>query len=77
MFSQNGHSASVRINDGIDNLASNLKAVVEQMSKQAYTVKDSASSFIAKTGQTIKEHPIAALGIAFGLGYLVVRALRR
>jgi ElaB/YqjD/DUF883 family membrane-anchored ribosome-binding protein len=81
MFSQNGHSASTRINDRIDNLATNLKSAVEQMSKQAYTAKEkasaSASSFIAKTGQAIKDHPIAAVGIAFGLGYLVMRALRR
>jgi len=77
MFSQNGHSTGVRISDGIDNLASNLKSVVEQMSKQAYSAKKNASSFVAKTGEIIKAHPIAAIGIAFGFGYLVIRALRR
>ena len=33
--------------------------------------------FIDRTGAMIKEHPIAAVTVAFGVGYIVVRIARR
>ena len=43
----------------------------------AGTVKDSAMSGIDFMGAQIKKHPIAALAIAFGVGYVVMRMVRR
>jgi len=40
-------------------------------------VKSNVASFTSKAGQAIKDHPIAALGFAFGLGYLFMRLIRR
>jgi ElaB/YqjD/DUF883 family membrane-anchored ribosome-binding protein len=84
----NGINHPETLNDRIDSLASNLKSVVDHLSTRATSFKDkaseaksyataSATSFADKTGKAIKDHPIAALGIAFGIGYLVMRLIRR
>ena len=75
MNPQNGTSTSV--NERIDTLASNLKHVVESMASRAEHAKSSATSYAAKVGKYIKDHPIAALGVAFGTGYVLTRLLRR
>lgn len=69
-------------------LESNFKNVVEILESAASSVDDKVSgakktvakgvtSFAAKAGETIKNHPIAAIGIALGVGYLVMRMIRR
>jgi hypothetical protein len=40
-------------------------------------VRDTVVSGTRKTGSLIKEHPIAALAIAFGIGYIAMRLMRR
>ena len=44
-------------------------------------VKDSVVSGtrkgVSRTGSLIKEHPIAAIAIAFGIGYIAMRVMRR
>jgi hypothetical protein len=44
---------------------------------KAGTVKDSAISGIDFMGAQIKKHPVAALAIAFGVGYVAMRLVRR
>jgi ElaB/YqjD/DUF883 family membrane-anchored ribosome-binding protein len=48
---------------------------------KAIDVKDSvvenSGAAIKKMGELIKEHPIAAIGIAFGVGYITIRLLRK
>jgi ElaB/YqjD/DUF883 family membrane-anchored ribosome-binding protein len=87
MTSPNGLPAST-LNDRIHSLMSNFKNVTEHLSSAASSFKDraseakshaaaSASSLAAKTGKVIKAHPIMAIGVAVGAGYLVMRLLRR
>ncbi|HEY5952254.1 MAG TPA: hypothetical protein VIV40_42440 [Kofleriaceae bacterium] len=69
-------------------LESNFKTVVEHLASHAEPRDDNASgakangaasitSFIAKASQAIKDYPIAAIGIAFGVGYVFMRLVRR
>jgi hypothetical protein len=44
---------------------------------KAGAVKDSAMSGIEFLGGQIKKHPMAALAIAFGVGYIAMRLIRR
>lgn len=52
-----------------------------QLKTKAIDVKDSVVEngevAIRKAGSLIKEHPIAAIGIAFGVGYIAVRLLKK
>ena len=52
-----------------------------QLKTRAIDAKDSVVEngevAIRKAGSLIKEHPIAAIGIAFGVGYIAVRLLRK
>lgn len=74
--------------DRIDALKAEVESVVETVKTRAASLGDKASemktsavesttAFISKATTLIKEHPIAATGIAFGAGYLVMRLLRR
>ena len=40
-------------------------------------VVDNSEVYLNKVGSLIKAHPIAAIGIAFGIGYIAVRLFRR
>lgn len=56
------------LKDGIGHMIDRLKAA-PQPSRVA--------SFVTRTGDAIKQHPIAAAAIAFGLGFGLFRMLRR
>lgn len=86
----NAHSSHMNraMHDHIDSIAGNLKAFVDQLSSTATVVEhrasevkartvSTASSLAATTGQAIQAHPVAAVGIAFGAGYLLMRLIRR
>jgi len=77
-----------QLHDRIDSIASNLKSVADQLTDAAATVKDRASdvtsqaasrasSLGARAGKAIQDHPLAAIGIAFGAGCLIMRMIRR
>ena len=88
-------AATMNIQNGInpsqwvDSLESNFKSIAEYLSAIAEGAAASktsaatrATSFSAKAGKAIKDHPFAAIGIAagiaaVGIGYLVIRLLRR
>lgn len=83
----NGANPS-KSNDPIETLEANFKSVVEVLTSGASSVEDKVSdakktvgatvtSFTAKAAKAIKDHPIAAIGVAFGLGFLVMRLIRR
>ena len=38
---------------------------------------DRGGAAMNRVGSLIKDHPIAAIGIAFGVGYLTIRLLRK
>jgi len=41
------------------------------------TAMDRGSEALNQVSKLIKEHPIAAIGVAFGIGYLTIRMLRK
>ena len=76
------------LDNGIDSLKESVRNLVDaggeragQLKTKAIDVKDSVfengGNAIRKTGSLIKEHPLAAIGIAFGLGYIAVRMFRK
>jgi len=64
------HEIETRL-DGLKN------GIVDKAGSVAGTVKDSAISGIDFMSAQIKKHPIAALAIAFGIGYVAMRLVRR
>lgn len=87
MSSQNGHSSQV-LHERIDSIASGLRSVADQLSTAASSARNrasdvtshavsSASSLGAKVSKLVQQHPLAAIGIAIGAGYLVLRVVRR
>ncbi len=42
-----------------------------------HTVKDKGGAALDRVTETIKAHPFAAVGIAFGVGYVLMRLVRR
>jgi ElaB/YqjD/DUF883 family membrane-anchored ribosome-binding protein len=74
--------------DPIDTLEANFKSVVEVLTSGASSAEDKVSdakktvaatvtALAAKAGKAIKDHPLAAIGVAFGVGYLLMRLIRR
>lgn len=54
-----------------------LKSGVHKLIDKATTRPTWFGSATERTAAIIKAHPFAAIGIALGLGYIVVRAIRR
>lgn len=88
MPSHNGAAFSASLDDRIDALAADLKGLVDQMAATAAAVKgraidvkdhasSKASSLATRATRVVLDHPIAAIGVAFGAGYLLVRLIRR
>lgn len=72
----------------IDGLKENVRNLVDaggekagHLKQRAIGVKDSvvetSEAALDRVSAMIKEHPIAALGIAFGIGYVAIRSMRR
>ena len=79
------NGSTSRFEDRLDQLKESVRAMVNERATQ---VKDAAADAkdaivrksgraVSRVGNLIKDHPIAAIGIAFGVGYLAVRLLRR
>jgi ElaB/YqjD/DUF883 family membrane-anchored ribosome-binding protein len=91
MNAQNGHPSQVlheRIDSITSSIASSLKSVADQLSSMASLAKDrasevtshtasTASSLGARASRAIQEHPIAAITVVVGAGYLLMRLIRR
>lgn len=76
------------LDNRVDSLKQSVRNLVDaggeragQLKGKAIDVKDSVVEnggiYIRKTGSLIKEHPIAAIGIAFAVGYITVRLLKK
>lgn len=72
----------------LDSLKESVRNLVEAGGERAGHFKDRAMGMkdsvvensgaaLTRVGSMIKEHPFAALGIAFGLGYLTIRMMRK
>jgi ElaB/YqjD/DUF883 family membrane-anchored ribosome-binding protein len=79
MFTHNGKSKSIQHNLEVqlDAIKSQVMKLVEQVADTAKPAAKRMRSFGEQATDLIKEHPIAAASIAFGLGYVVVRIARR
>jgi ElaB/YqjD/DUF883 family membrane-anchored ribosome-binding protein len=83
---KNGTASSLE--NRFDSLKSSVRNLVDaggeragQLKEKAIDVKDSVvengSKALDRAGVLIKENPFVAIGIAFGVGYIVVRMLRK
>ena len=54
-----------------------FKSGVHKLVERATTKPTWLGRAFATTGETIKAHPIAAIGVALGVGYLLVRVARQ
>jgi len=65
----------------IDSLKDSVKDLVDAGTDRAASLKDATVSGVSKlasqTVKFVKHHPIAAVAIAFGVGYIAMRLVRR
>ena len=84
-MNKNGTS---ELDDRMGNLKDSVRNLVDASGERANQIKerladakdvafDKGSAALGRVSALIKEHPIAAIGIAFGIGYLAVRMLRK
>jgi ElaB/YqjD/DUF883 family membrane-anchored ribosome-binding protein len=71
----------------LDSIRDSVKGLVEQGHDKVNAIKDAASDLqhkvtdgggkaIDNASKLIKDHPFAAVGIAFGVGYILMRMFR-
>ncbi len=66
------------IESRLEGLKSSVKDLLDHgLGDTAGAVKDKAVDGVEFLGTQIKKHPVAALAIAFGIGYLAMRMIRR
>lgn len=74
--------------DRLDALKESVRGLVDSSSERADRLKskmvdvkdsvfESGRTGINRLGELIKDHPIAAIGIAFGIGFFAIRMMRR
>jgi len=72
----------------LDSIKDSVKGLVDQGQNKVNAIKDKVvdiqsqakdrgTQAIARASDLIKEHPFAAIGIAFGIGYFAMRLVRR
>lgn len=72
----------------LDDIKENVRGLVERGQERVSAIKDKAVDFqhrakargnavLDRVTTIIKEHPLAAVSVAFGLGYLLMRLVRR
>ncbi len=70
------HNGATHLEAQIDAVRSSIKDLIDRLEgkpEHAPRVK----AFAGKVTEAIKAHPIRAIAVALGLGYLVVRVARR
>jgi ElaB/YqjD/DUF883 family membrane-anchored ribosome-binding protein len=81
-------NGTTHLEDRMGSLKESVRNLVDAGGERAGQIKDRLADAkdmafdrgkegISRVGALIKEHPIAAIGIAFGIGYITVRMLRR
>ncbi|MGE0869959.1 MAG: hypothetical protein AB7P03_15440 [Kofleriaceae bacterium] len=66
-----------KVQDVISGVADRVGHVAERVTDVGTRAKDSASRRIESVGDLIAQHPIVALSIGLGIGYLFARIRRR
>ncbi len=70
-------TASEKLDELKDNVRNQAGMLKERAVDLKNTVVERGSDTLTKLSDLIKEHPIAAIGVAFGVGYITVRMLRK
>jgi ElaB/YqjD/DUF883 family membrane-anchored ribosome-binding protein len=81
-------NGSASLDSRIDSLKQSMRNLVDAGGERAGHIKERAigvkdtvfengEAAISRARVLIKEHPFAALGIAFGIGYIAIRLLRK
>ena len=69
------------IKDSVKGFVDQGQEKVEQLKTRMNSVREQAmtrgNEFVDKTTDVIKAHPLKAVGVAFGLGYIGMRLFRR
>jgi len=85
-MNKNGTSGALddrmgHLKDSVRNLVDASSERASQIKERLYDAKDVAvdkgSEALGRVSALVKEHPIAAIGIAFGIGYFAIRMLRK
>lgn len=84
----NKNGTTGALDDRMGNLKESVRNLVDASGERASQIKDrlydakdvavdKGSAAIGRVSALVKEHPFAAIGIAFGVGYLAIRMLRK
>lgn len=73
---QKNTSAST-FEDRMDSLKESVRDLVDAGGERAGAIRDTIVASTKKTGSLIKSHPVIAIAIAFGVGYIAMRVMRR
>ena len=61
----------------VDQMKDGVKHIVDVGTHKAQDVRTAATTQVDKLGKLIQQHPLAAVGVAFGAGYILMRVVRR
>ena len=72
---------TTRINKSADDVQQAASELADDVAEQLSALKEEAVKIvegrIEALGKAIQQHPVLAVGIGFGIGYLVARLLHR
>jgi ElaB/YqjD/DUF883 family membrane-anchored ribosome-binding protein len=88
MNSRNNPNGTAAADSKLDSIKDSVKGLVDQGQQKVTEIKDKVNvlqqrarsqggMYLDKSTAWIKTHPIAAVGIAFGVGYFAMRLVRR
>jgi ElaB/YqjD/DUF883 family membrane-anchored ribosome-binding protein len=60
----------------VDRVAAVASSSAQRLSTKSSEWMETGDQWLNTTRETVREHPIAALGVAFGIGYLLSRLSR-
>jgi len=60
----------------VDRVAAAASSGAQRLSAKGSEWMETGDQWLSTTRDTVREHPIAALGVAFGIGYLLSRLSR-
>jgi hypothetical protein len=63
--------------DRLESLKESVRDLVDAGGERAGAIRDSVVAGTKRTGSLIKAHPVIAIAIAFGVGYIAMRIMRR
>lgn len=68
--------ASTSMHDTIDRVSQTASAYAERFGEQADALMQMKDDWVEGAREYVREHPIAALGIAVGVGYVLSMLMR-